>query len=434
MSDNLTYVGKTNWRNTNQVFGIRDRDRLNHIYCVGKSGTGKSTLLLNMALSDIGRGNGLCLIDPHGDVAETILHYVPKNRIGDVIYFNATDVEYPVAFNPLNRVDAKVHSLVTANLISAFKKQWADFWGPRLEHILRFSILALLHYPPATLLDVQKLLTDAMFRSRVLNIVPDASVIAFWKGEYDKYPPAFRNEAIASVLNKLGAFAASSILRNIVGQESSSFSMQEALDNGKILICNLSKGQIGEDASALLGAMILTSIQSAALYRASYPEEKRKPFYLYVDEVHSFMSLSFSDILAEARKYGLSLFLTHQYLDQLHEDIRAAIFGNVGTMIAFRLGAEDASAMIKEFYPPFNEYDLVHLPKFSMYLKLQIDGATSKPFSADSLPLPPITQSHKQEIVYASQKKYGTETSKIASKHLKKFDQNEGDQGILFAL
>lgn len=392
-------------------------------------------MMLNMAISDVKGGNGVCLIDPHGDVAETILHYVPKNRIADTIYYNATDTEHPIAFNPLDNRDSATHSLVAANLISALKKQWADSWGPRLEHILRFSILALLHYPPSTLLDVQRLLTDPMFRSRVLSLVPDASVIAFWRGEYDNYPPAFRNEAIAPILNKLGLFTASTILRNIVGQEQSSFNMQEVLDKGKILICNLSKGQIGEDASSLLGAMILTSIQSAALYRASYTEEKRNPFYLYVDEVHSFMSLSFSDILAESRKYGLSLFLTHQYFDQLHEQIRAAIFGNVGTIISFRLGVSDAPTFAKEFYPVFSASDFVQLPKYSMYLKLQIEGAVSKPFSATALPLKAYTNSCKQEVMETSRFLFGRPIAQV-EKQLEKRVQSSIDrknQNTLFS-
>jgi hypothetical protein len=404
----ITYIGATDWRNERQQFGIKDQDRLGHIYCIGKTGTGKSTLLLNMAISDIELGNGLCIIDPHGDIAETALNYIPKSRIADVIYFNATDTEYPIAYNPLHAVKPEEYNLVCSSLISTFKKIWSDSWGPRLEHILRFSILTLLHSPKATLLDIQPLLTDTYFRNGVLNFVPDSAIRAFWLNEYDKYPPALKSEAIAPVLNKTGLFLSSLPLRNIVGQRAKAFEMQDVLDTRKILICNLCKGIIGEEASAVLGSMILTAIQSAALGRALYEQHKRVPFYLYVDEMHSFVTLSFADILAESRKYGLSLFLTHQYVEQLHENIRAAIFGNIGTLISFRIGADDARYLAREFYPVFKEDDLIRLPRYCMYLKLMIDGATSKPFSAMTLPFKAIPRSYRTEVIEQCRKKYST--------------------------
>jgi Type IV secretory pathway, VirD4 components len=408
-NNGITPIGITDWRNQNQRFGIKDVDRLGHIYAIGKTGTGKSTLLMNMAISDIERGNGLCVIDPHGDLAENILNYIPENRIKDVIYFNATDTEFPIGFNPLHAVHPSNHNLVTSSLISTFKKIWADFFGPRLENILRFSILTLLHYPLATLLDIQPLLTNPLFRNNVLDHVTDPSIIDFWKNEYDKFSPSLRSEAISPVLNKTGLLIASLPLRNIIGQQRRSFNVQEVLDKSKILICNFSKGEIGEDASALLGSMLLTSIQSAALFRASYEQHKRIPFYLYVDEIHSFITLSFADILAESRKYGLSLFLTHQYIEQLHEKIRAAIFGNVGTLISFRIGATDAEYLVKEFHPVFNEDDLINLPRYSMYLKLMIDGATSKPFSAYTLPIKKEKHFTKGKVINHSRKTYAVE-------------------------
>ena len=414
--DGITIIGKTDWRNSNQTFGIKDNDRLGHIYCIGKTGTGKSTLLMNMAISDIERGNGLCIIDPHGDIAENILHYVPKARVTDVIYFNATDTEFPIGFNPLHEVANSEHSTVTSSLISTFKKIWADSWGPRLEHILRFTLLTLLQYRHATLLDIQQLLTNTYFRNGVLSGIEDSLIRNFWEQEFDKYAPQLKSEAIAPILNKIGILIASLPLRNIFGQHRS-FSMREILDNKKILLCNLSKGLIGEDASALLGSMILTAMQSAALHRASYEPHHRVPFYLYVDEMHSFVTLSFVDILAESRKFGLSLFLTHQYIEQLHEKIRAAIFGNVGTFISFRIGAEDAKYVAQEFYPVFTEEDLIHLPRYSMYLKLMIDGATSKPFSACTMPLKDYAISNKNEIVLLSRKTYGTER-KVVEKEI----------------
>lgn len=381
----ITPIGITNFRNTNQKFGIKDKDRLQHIYVIGKSGTGKSTLLENMAISDIERGNGLCIIDPHGDIAEDILKYVPEVRKQDLIYFNATDTVKPIAFNPLKGIHPKYHHLVASGLVSTFKKIWIDSWGPRMEYILRFTLLTLLCVPDATLQDIQPLLTDKEYRARALSYVGDEHIFAFWHNEFEKYSPTLRNEAIAPVLNKTGLFITSDPLRRIVGQKTNSFRLQQVLDTGKILIVNLSKGQIGEDASSLLGAMLINSIQLAALHRASVPEHSRKPFYLYIDECHSFVTLSFANILAEARKYGLSLFLAHQYIEQLDERVRAAIFGNVGTMIAFRVGATDAEYLAKEFYPVFAENDFIHLPRYAIYLKLMIDGAASHPFSAHTI-------------------------------------------------
>lgn len=385
MREDITPIGITNYRNSNQKFGIKDKDRLGHIYVIGKTGVGKSTLLESMAISDIERGNGLCVIDPHGDIAQDILKYIPKNRTQDLIYFNATDTTHSIAFNPLQGIHPKYHHLVAGGLVSTFKKIWVDSWGPRLEYILRYALLTLLEIPDATLLDIQPLLVDKDYRHKALRFVTEEHIISFWLNEFEKYSPFLRSEAIAPILNKVGLFRTSMPLRNIVGKKQSSFRLQQVLDQGKILICNFSKGQIGEDASALLGSMLVTSIQLAALHRAKQAEEARKPFYLYIDECHSFLTLSFADILAEARKYGLSLFLSHQYIEQLDERVRAAIFGNVGTIIAFRVGALDAAYLAKEFYPVFLEEDLVNLPRYAMYLKLMIDGASSPPFSAISI-------------------------------------------------
>ncbi len=384
-NNQITPIGVTNYRNTNLYFGIKDRDRLQHIYVIGKSGTGKSTLLENMAISDIKRGNGICVIDPHGDIAEDIIKYVPDLRRQDLIYFNATDQENPIAFNPLKGIHPKYHHLVASGLISTFKKIWYESWGPRMEYILRFTLLTLLYMPDATLLDIQPLLTDKEVRAEVMTYVKDDSIISFWQNEFEKFSPTLRAEAISPILNKTGLFITSTPLRNIVGQKTSSFRLQQVLNAGKILVVNLSKGQIGEDASSLLGAMLVNSIQLAALYRAAIPEQDRKPFYLYIDECHSFVTLSFATILSEARKYGLSLFLAHQYIEQMDERIRAAIFGNIGTIISFRVGAGDAEHLEKEFYPVFTKTDFVNLPRYTMYLKLMIDGTTSQPFSALSL-------------------------------------------------
>jgi len=382
--NDVTPIGITNYRSSSQKFGIKDKDRLQHIYVIGKSGTGKSTLLENMAISDIDRGNGLCVIDPHGDIAEDILKYIPERRKQDLIYFNATDQDKPIAFNPLKGIHPKYHHLVASGLVSTFKKIWSESWGPRMEYILRFTLLTLLCVPDATLLDIQPLLTNKEIRAKALSYVGDEHILSFWHNEFEKYSPTMRNEAIAPILNKTGLFITCDPLRNIVGQKTNSFRLQQVLDTGKILIVNLSKGQIGEDASSLLGAMLINAIQLAALHRASQAEHTRRPFYLYIDECHSFVTLSFANIFAEARKYCLSLFLAHQYLDQLDERVRAAIFGNIGTVIAFRVGAADARYLVKEFYPVFTENDFVHLPRHAMYLKLMIDGTTSQPFSGNT--------------------------------------------------
>jgi hypothetical protein len=405
----ITPIGITNFRNDKIPFGIKDEDRLNHIYVIGKTGTGKSTLLLNLAISDIQRGNGICLIDPHGDIAEKILDYIPPERINDVIYFDGANETNVIAFNPLHGIPKGQEHLVVSGLIATFKKIWMDSWGPRLEYILRYSLLTLCAYPDATLLDIQPLLTNYFFRTKVLSYCTDQYLLAFWANEFDKYTPQLKAEAISPILNKTGLFTAITTLRNIIGQTTTGFQIPEVMDQGKILICNLSKGKLGEDATTVLGSMIVNAVQLAALGRASQEEGDRKPFYLYVDEMHSFVSLSFADILAEARKYKLSLFLAHQYIEQIQEKIRYAIFGNVGTMIIFRVGAEDAKQLAQEVSPVFSEDDLINLPRYSMYLKLMIDGATSKPFSAQTVPLSQQQYFLKHQIIEVSNRRYGRE-------------------------
>ena len=381
----ITPFAITDYRDIRKQFGIKQKNRRGHMYLIGKTGTGKSTLIQNMAAHDIEAGYGLALIDPHGDLAEEILDLIPDRRIKDVIYFNPADLEYPIAFNPLENVSPEHRYLVASGMISVLKKVWADFWGPRLEHILRHSLLTLLENPGSTLLDLPKLLTDEKFREVMLRRVTHPQVREFWFAEFGKYSAWLRSEAISPILNKVGQFLTSIPLRNIVGQRKSSFDFRNVMDEGKVLIVNLAKGRIGEDNCSLLGALIVTKIQLAALSRADMPEGNRRAFYLYVDEFHNFLTLSFADILAEARKYGLNLVLAHQYLEQLDEKLRAAVFGNVGTIISFRVGVEDARLLAREFYPTFSESDLANLPNHSIYLKLLIDGAPSQPFSAVTL-------------------------------------------------
>ena len=380
----LTYIGITNYRSTNQRFGIYDKDRLAHIFCIGKTGVCKSTLLQNLALQDIQTGKGLAVIDPHGDVAEYLIARIPEHRKKDLIYFNPAETKNCIVFNPLHGVHPNYHHLVASGLVSVFKKIWGDSWGARLEYILRLSLLTLLEYPDATLLDIQPLLTDTLHRDKILAYVKNEATIAFWQKEFSKYTPAFRSEAIAPILNKTGLFLTSIPLKNVVGQKTTSFRMQQVLDGSKILVCNFSKGKIGEDACTLLGSMLVTTIQLSALYRAKQPEHARVPFFLYIDECQTFATQSFVDMLSEARKYGLGVFMANQFLDQLHEKIRSAILGNCGTLISFRVGATDAEILAKEFFPVFEPIDLVNLPRYSMYLKLMIDGASSQPFSGVS--------------------------------------------------
>jgi type IV secretory pathway TraG/TraD family ATPase VirD4 len=402
----ITPFAVTNYRDIRKRFGIKDENRRGHMYIIGKTGTGKTTLIENMAISDIKTGNGLALIDPHGDLAEDLFNHIPKKRIKDVIYFNPGDLEYPIAFNPLERVPYDYHHLIVSNIISVFKKIWSEFWGPRLEHILRHSLFTLLEYPGSTLLDIPKLLTNKEFRKEVLEHITHQQVKDFWHYEFEKYSVWLKSEAISPILNKMGQFLTSLPLRNIVGQKENTINLRNIMDEGKILVVNLAKGKIGEENCSLLGAMIITKIQLAAMTRTDIPETKRRPFYLYVDEIHNFITLSFADILSEARKYGLNLILAHQYIEQLDEKIRAAIFGNVGTLISFRVGAEDAKYLAREFSPVFDESDLINLPNHHIYLKLMIDGQTSQPFSAVTLPLVERNKSYKMRVIELSRKRY----------------------------
>lgn len=434
--DSITRFAETNYRNIKKRFGIKEKDRSGHMYMIGKTGVGKSTLIENMVISDIKKGHGVALIDPHGDLAENIFHYIPKNRIHDVIYFNPADIEYPIAFNPLEDVYPDYHHLVSSSLISVLKKVWPEFWGPRLEHILRNSIMALLENPTSTLLDMPKLLTDKEFRMIVVASITNQQVREFWLFEFEKYSARLRSEAISPILNKIGQFLTSIPLRNIVGQKENTFDLRKVMDEGKILIVNLSKGKIGEDNSSLLGAMMIAKIQQAAMSRANIPQEKRKSFYLYVDEFHNFLTLSFADILSESRKYGLSLVLANQFIAQLDEKIRDAVFGNVGTLISFRVGAEDAKYLSREFYPVFGQTDLVNLSNRHIYLKLMIDGVTSKPFSATSLPPQEKEISNKEELISLSRERYGRKRKEVENEIIFKDDikhKNKSEQGSLFS-
>lgn len=381
----ITLIGQTNFRNEFNRFGIKRADRRSHMYLIGQTGTGKSTLLANLAIQDIKNGEGLALIDPHGDLVEQLVRAVPEERRADLIYFDATDTRGPLAFNPLSYSQPSQRPLLASGLISIFKKLWPDSWGPRMEYILRNVFMALLELPQSTLSDVPRLLDDSAFRRYATSSLPNAEVRRFWMREYENYPARFRAEAIAPIQNKIGEFLVNPILRRIVGHPTSAFDVREVMDSGKILLVNLSKGRIGEDTAALLGAMLVTKLSLAALSRAETLEESRRDFYLYLDEFPSFATASFPGMLSEMRKYRLCLVLAHQYLRQVDEVTRDAILGNVGTTIAFRVGPEDAFLLEKQFWPDFHISDFVNLANYHVYLKLMIDGVVSKPFSARTL-------------------------------------------------
>jgi hypothetical protein len=350
---------------------------------------GKSTLLENMAIQDIQSGEGLAFIDPHGSTAEKLLEYVPEERIKDVLYFAPFDLEYPVSFNIMEDIGADKRHLVVNGLMSTFEKIWVDAWSARMAYILQNTLLALLEYPGSTLLGVNRVLSDKAYRNKVVENVKDPSVRSFWLDEFAKYTDRFAAEATPAIQNKVGQFTSNALVRNIIGQPHSSFDIRKIMDERKILIVNLSKGRVGESNANLLGSMLITKIYLAAMSRAdaNASELQKLPnFYLYVDEFQSFANKSFADILSEARKYKLNLTIAHQYIEQMEEEVRDAVFGNVGTMITFRVGAYDAEVLEKEFAPVFTAEDLVNLGSFQIYLKLMIDGIGSQPFSARSLP------------------------------------------------
>ncbi|MEK7565230.1 MAG: type IV secretion system DNA-binding domain-containing protein [Patescibacteria group bacterium] len=417
MNDEITLFAETNFRNEKRRFGIKKDDRRRHTYIIGKTGMGKTTMLENMIISDIIHGKGLGFIDPHGDSADKILEFVPPERINDVIYFDPSDLDMPIAFNAIENVEAEKKHLVASGLMGVFKKIWPDVWSARMEYILNNTILALLDYPGATILGIMRMLSNKEYRKQVVDQIKDPMVKSFWVDEFAKYTDRFAAEATPAIQNKVGQFLSAAVIRNIVGQVNSAIDMRKVMDEGKILIMNLSKGKIGEDNSKLLGGLLVTKLQLAAMSRVDIPEEERRDFFLYVDEFQNFATESFGNILSEARKYRLALILANQYIAQLVQSVggskstavRDAIFGNVGTLISFRVGAEDAEYLEKEFAPEFVATDIVNLAKYNVYLKLMIDGASSRAFSATTLaPYPKPAVSNRDEIIKHSRETYGT--------------------------
>ena len=409
----LSLFGSTDFRDSNRIFGALRSDRGRHIYIIGQTGTGKSGLLELLVLADLFYDRGYAIIDPHGDFATNNLRFIPERRLDDVVYFNPADTDYPMAFNPLEVVDPTQKVQISSELVGIMKRMF-DSWGPRLEYILRYTILALLDYPSATMLDITKMLTDKKFRNKVVSHIDDFVVKNFWTTEFASWSNQYQTEAIAPVLNKVGAFTANPMIRNIVGQPKGSFNIREIMDQGKILVMNLARGLVGEDNAGILGAMMVTKIQLAAMSRANIKELKnRKPFYLYVDEFQNFATDSFAVILSEARKYGLNLAVANQYISQMPEEVRSAVFGNVGSIISFRVSPDDAPFLEKYFEPQFNAQDIIQLANRSFVATMTIKGEKVPPFSGRTLDIPSGHTDNTQAIIELSRQRYAMEKAMI---------------------
>ncbi|MBU1152135.1 type IV secretory system conjugative DNA transfer family protein [Patescibacteria group bacterium] len=424
-----TILGRSNYRGAEMIFGIKPDDRRRHIYIIGKTGMGKSTVLENMIYSDIMSGKGVGVIDPHGDLAESVLSFIPPNRTNDVVLIDPSDKDYAVAFNMLENVDPALNSIVCSGLVGIFKKIYAESWGPRLEHILRNTILALLEYPGTTMLGITRILQDAEFRRKVIRKIEDPVVKSFWLDEFEKMQDRIRVEAISPILNKVGQFLSSSMIRNIVGQPKSTVDLKFFMDKGKIVIINLSKGKIGEDNSALLGSMFVTKFQLDAMSRANIPEKERKDFYLYVDEFQNFATEAFATILSEARKYKLNLTMANQYIAQMPDEVRDAVFGNVGTIFSFQVGFDDAEYLSQQYGEEVLPPDLVSLSKYTAYMRLLVDGMPTSTFSLATLP-PPVFEPDAEQVakvVKVSRQRYAKNTSEITDK-IKKWSASSRDR------
>lgn len=401
----LSMLGTTTHRGTHRRFGITQHDRLGHMWILGKTGTGKSTLLTHLIRTDLLAGRGCMVVDPHGDLVEAILDLIPAHRVADTIYFNPADTAYPLALNPLN-LPGLPASLIAAGLIGVLKKSWPEFWGPRMEYVLRSSLLTLLSFRGATLLDLHRLLVDAEFRRKIVGLVTDPQLLQFWTKEFAAYTTTFRMEAISPIVNKTGQYLTTPLVRNIIGQRTRAFSFRAVMDEGRIVLANLAKGRIGEDISALLGALLVSQLELAALTRVDTDASARRHFFLYIDEAHLVATRTMVELFPEARKFHLGMVLVHQYLDQLEEEVRYAVMGNVGTLMVFRLGSRDAETLAPEFAPEFHPHDLMSLPAYHAALKLMVHGATSRPFSALTFPPPPLGSSFRERIIAESRKRY----------------------------
>jgi len=402
----INFFARTEFKNQPVIYGIKRADRRRHVYIIGKTGTGKSTLICNMAVDDMKKKQGVAVIDAHGDLSEILLDYIPSHRINDVCYLNPADKDHPFSLNILEVTDPSQAELITSGIVSIFYKLYANSWGPRLEHILRNTILTLALTPGSTLVDVPRILTDKGFRNSVVQKMNDPVLNNFWNNEFAKMPDKLREEAINPILNKVGQFITLKSIRDLIGQPKSTVDLEKIMNEGKILILNLSQGRLGEDNAALLGAMIITKFQLAAMKRVDIPESQRKDFFLYVDEFQNFATESFIKILSEARKYRLNLTLANQYMAQIPESVQKAIFGNTGTLISFLVGSSDAAILEKEFGGVFTATNMVNLSNFQIVNRLAIDNLTSRPFFAFTLPLPKSINQNREKVVKVSQQRY----------------------------
>ncbi len=385
VSGDRIHFASVDFRRNNQIFGIKDEDRFSHIYIIGKTGTGKSTLMETMVLQDIERGHGVAVVDPHGDLAERIVARVPERRKNDVIYLNAADPSQPYGYNPLRHVREDRIALAASGFLEVFKKMWSEAWGVRMEHILRNVLMALLEQPDSTMPDILRLLADGKYRKKLTSSLKNETVRAFFEREFERFTYGYRSDGIAPIQNKVGAFLTDPLLKRILSSSDSEIRVRGVMDEGKVLLVNLAKGRLGEDSSSLLGGLLVTTIGLAAFSRADSPADKRRDFFVYVDEFQTFTTLAVTNMLSELRKYRVGFTIAHQYLHQLEPDVRHSVLGNAGTIISFRLGAEDAPYFVREFVNTFEEIDLLQLPNYRIYLKLMIDSAPSKPFSAATL-------------------------------------------------
>ncbi|MCX6808198.1 MAG: type IV secretion system DNA-binding domain-containing protein [Candidatus Berkelbacteria bacterium] len=426
-ADDFTVLGLSNFRNQLTEFGIKTSDRRRHIYIVGKSGTGKSTLIENMVINDINAGRGVIVVDPHGELVDKIVQCIPDHRVEDIIVFDPADRDFPIAFNLLENVEDDFKGLIASGFVGIFKKIFGDSWGPRLEHILRNTVLALLDYPNSTMLDIPRMLTNNRYRDKVVEVVKDPVIRDFWINEFAAYDNKFRTEAVSPILNKVGQFLSTATIRNIVGQPKTRLNIREAMDQKKVVLVNLSRGKIGEDNSALLGAMVITKIQLAAMSRADVTAENRPDCFLYVDEFQNFATESFSTILSEARKYNLSLTIAHQYIAQMIDQVRDAVFGNAGTLISFRVGGTDATTLVKEYAPVFDENDLVNLDAYHTYIKLLIDGIAPPAFSA--LMLPPVAKlsGNKDKVIEITHNNFSSTRAEVEDQINNRGSQEDED-------
>jgi len=417
-TEECSFFGRTNYEaaleEKRYIFGIKRADRRRHLYLVGKSGVGKSKLMELIIRQDIAYGHGVCLIDPHGDFIEDILAFIPENRINDVILIDPSDTDFPISFNPLSSIDPELKHQVTQGLMEVLEKQFGANWTPRLEHVFRFTTLALLDYPDATMRGMIQILTDRNYRQKVVDYIEDDMVKRFWAVEFADWSEKFDTEAIIPLVNKLSQFLSNPLLRNIFGQKENKVDLEKIMNEKKILLISLSKGKLGEENSSFFGSMFITKLYQAGMSRASMPEKDRKDFYLYVDEFQNLVTTTFENLFAESRKYGLCITVAHQYMAQLLEQVLATVLGNIGTIITFRIGGDDAKRMAIEMTPVFNSEDMINLGIREFYIKMAIDGETFDPFSAETLKvLPAKHKSFRDEIVRQSREKYALPIAEV---------------------